>query len=79
MDLVETVIQSSESAYPELREHAAYIKKVVGTEEANFARTIDAGMNILNTMIDELEKEGIKTLGGADVFKLNDTFGFPWT
>ena len=77
VDLVETVIQSSESAYPELREHAAYIKKVVGTEEANFARTIDAGMNILNTMIDELEKEGIKTLGGADVFKLNDTFGFP--
>ena len=50
---------------------------MVGTEEANFARTIDAGMNILNTMIDELEKEGIKTLGGADVFKLNDTFGFP--
>ena len=33
----ETVIQSSESAYPELREHDAYIKKVIGTEEANFA------------------------------------------
>ena len=48
VDLVETVIQSSESAYPELREHDAYIKKVIGTEEANFARTIDAGMNILN-------------------------------
>ena len=56
VDLVETVIQSSESAYPELREHDAYIKKVIGTEEANFARTIDAGMNILNNMIDGLEK-----------------------
>ena len=33
VDLVETVIQSSESAYPELREHDAYIKKVIGTEE----------------------------------------------
>ena len=77
VDLVETVIQSSESAYPELREHDAYIKKVIGTEEANFARTIDAGMNILNTMIDRLEKAHEKLLSGMDVFKLNDTFGFP--
>ena len=77
VDLVETVIQSSESAYPELREHEAYIKKVIGTEEANFARTIDAGMNILNNMIDRLEKAHQKLLSGMDAFKLNDTFGFP--
>ena len=77
VDLVETVIQSSESAYPELREHDAYIKKVIGTEEANFARTIDAGMNILNNMIDGLEKAHQHLLKGLDVFKLNDTFGFP--
>ena len=77
VDLVETVIQSSESAYPELREHDAYIKKVIGTEEANFARTIDAGMTILNNMIDGLEKAHEHLLKGLDVFKLNDTFGFP--
>ena len=77
VELVETVIQSSESAYPELREHDAYIKKVIGTEEANFARTIDAGMNILNNMIDGLEKAHQNLLRGLDVFKLNDTFGFP--
>ena len=77
VELVETVIQSSESAYPELREHDAYIKKVIGTEEANFARTIDAGMNILNNMIDGLEKAHEHLLKGLDVFKLNDTFGFP--
>ena len=77
VELVETVIRSSESAYPELREHDAYIKKVIGTEEANFARTIDAGMNILNTLIDNLEKAHARLLSGLDVFKLNDTFGFP--
>ena len=77
VELVETVIQSSETAYPELREHDAYIKKVIGTEEANFARTIDAGMNILNNMIDGLEKAHQNLLSGLDVFKLNDTFGFP--
>ena len=77
VDLVETVIRSSESAYPELREHAAYIKKVIGTEEANFARTIDAGMNILSNLIDAMEKAHQHVLSGLDAFKLNDTFGFP--
>ncbi len=77
VDLVETVIRSSESAYPELREHDAYIKKVIGTEEANFARTIDAGMNILNDLIDNVKKAHKHLLSGLDVFKLNDTFGFP--
>ena len=77
VELAETVIQSSESAYPELREHDAYIKKVIGTEVANFARTIDAGMTILNNMIDGLEKAHEHLLKGLDVFKLNDTFGFP--
>src|SRR5699024_3364745 len=73
----ETENHSSESAYPELREHAAYIKKVIGTEEANFARTIDAGMNILSNLIDAMEKAHQHVLSGLDAFKLNDTFGFP--
>ena len=35
------------------------------------------GMNILNNMIDGLEKAHQHLLSGLDVFKLNDTFGFP--
>ncbi len=77
VELVETVIQSSESAYPELREHADYIKRVIGTEEENFYRTIDAGMNLLNNLIDEVKANGGSELSGAEVFKLHDTFGFP--
>ena len=33
-ELVDTVIESSEAGYPELREHEAYIKKVIGTERS---------------------------------------------
>jgi alanyl-tRNA synthetase len=77
VELVETVIQSSESAYPELREHGEYIKKVIGTEEARFYKTIDAGMNILNGLIDGLEAGKEKVISGLEAFKLNDTFGFP--
>ena len=76
-ELVDTVIASSEAGYPELREHESYIKKVVGTEEERFGRTIDAGLNILNNMIEERKAAGETVLSGADVFKLNDTFGFP--
>ena len=68
-DLVDTVIISSEVGYPELREHESYIKKVIGT--------IDSGMNILNGMIQHLHETHKKILSGLDVFKLNDTFGFP--
>ena len=76
-DLVDTVIVSSEVGYPELREHEAYIKKVIGTEEERFYKTIDSGMNILNGMIQHLHETHKKILSGLDVFKLNDTFGFP--
>ena len=76
-DLVDTVITSSENGYPELREHESYIKKVIGTEEERFYKTIDSGMNILNGMIQHLHETHKKILSGLDVFKLNDTFGFP--
>ncbi len=76
-DLVDTVIISSEVGYPELREHESYIKKVIGTEEERFYKTIDSGMNILNGMIQHLHETHKKILSGLDAFKLNDTFGFP--
>ena len=76
-DLVDTVIISSEVGYPELREHESYIKKVIGTEEERFYKTIDSGMNILNGMIQHLHETHKKILSGLDVFNLNDTFGFP--
>ncbi len=80
-ELVDTVIRENKVAYPELEEHADYIKKVIGTEEERFYKTIDQGLNILNNLIDTIEKaaqEGKKKiLSGLDAFKLNDTFGFP--
>ncbi|MGN0984752.1 MAG: alanine--tRNA ligase, partial [Gemmiger sp.] len=77
VELVDTVIASSEQGYPELREHEDYIKKVIATEELRFSRTIDAGLNILNGMMENLKKAHERVLSGMEAFKLNDTFGFP--
>lgn len=80
-ELVDTVIAENKAGYPELEEHADYIKKVIGTEEERFYKTIDQGMNILNNLIDNITKAAVagkeKILSGIDAFKLNDTFGFP--
>ncbi len=75
--LAETVINENKNAYPELVEKKALIQKVIKIEEENFSKTIDQGLSILDSFISSLEKEGKKTLSGAEAFKLYDTFGFP--
>jgi alanyl-tRNA synthetase len=75
--LCETVIEVSKEAYPELEEKKDYITKIITVEEDRFNETIDQGLGILKTYIDELEKEGNKKLSGEKTFKLYDTYGFP--
>lgn len=76
-EVCDTVIDENLSAYPELGEKRAYIKKVIQTEEESFAKTIDKGTEILSDMIEGLKRSGEKVLRGEDVFKLHDTYGFP--
>ena len=78
-ELCDTVIRESKAAYPELEENKDYIKKVIKNEEERFNKTIDQGMTILAGLIENIEKsEGEKVLSGAEAFRLNDTFGFPF-
>lgn len=73
-EVCDTVIEENKSAYPELLEKRDFIKKLIRVEEESFAKTIDQGLQLLNTLIDSDDK---KVLSGADAFKLNDTYGFP--
>ena len=75
--LCEVVIGENISAYPELGEKKDYILKVISIEEERFDATIDAGLGILNTIIESAKTEGKTVVAGEDVFKLYDTFGFP--
>ncbi len=76
-EVVETVIHENEGHYPDLREKADYITRVIKTEEENFARTIDAGMRIYGEILAEHKAKGEAVFSGADAFKLYDTYGFP--
>jgi alanyl-tRNA synthetase len=75
--LSETVIEVSKDAYEELEEKKDYICKIISVEEDRFNETIDQGLGILKTYIEELNKEGKKQLSGERTFKLYDTYGFP--
>ena len=75
--VADTVIDESMQGYPELDEKRDYIKKVIRIEEEKFSKTIEGGLAILNTYIEETKQSGSDTLKGADAFKLNDTYGFP--
>ena len=75
--LSETVIEGSKDGYPELEEKKEFIFRVLTQEENQFNKTIDQGLAILTEMEEELAKKEEKTLSGADVFKLYDTYGFP--
>ena len=76
-EVCDTVIHENEGHYPELRERQAYITKVIRVEEENFNKTIDAGLRIYNSMIEEHKAKGETVFSGADAFKLYDTYGFP--
>ena len=61
-------------AYPELGWRREIVERTLRIEEERFALTLDQGMRILNTVIDDLSGD---TIPGETVFQLYDTFGFP--
>ena len=69
------VIDENKCAYPELEEKREYIKKLILSEEEQFAKTVDSGLEVLSKMLGCLPEGG--TLSGEDAFKLSDTYGFP--
>ena len=75
--VVDTVAYENFAAYPELTEKAAYIKKVIKSEEEAFHATIGKGMDLLADLIDKASARHISAISGEDAFRLYDTYGFP--
>ncbi|GLI35641.1 alanine--tRNA ligase [Desulforhabdus amnigena] len=76
-DVVVSVMEAMRDAYPELLENKSYITRVILNEEERFNETLDHGLGLLQNEIKQLQQEGKKTIPGALIFKLYDTFGFP--
>lgn len=72
--LVADLVKEMGDAYPELKEKQAQIEEALKNEESRFAQTLETGMALLENAL----AKGGKTLGGEIIFKLYDTYGFPY-
>ncbi len=64
-------------AYPELVAQRELIGRVMKEEEDSFLRTLDKGISLLNTAMEETRAQGKTELDGTQAFRLFDTYGFP--
>ena len=71
--LTDSVIEIMKEAYPSLIENKSLVDKQIKKEEETFLKTLSSGEKRLK----ELTSSG-KKVTGSDVFKLYDTYGFPY-
>ncbi|MDC9582171.1 alanine--tRNA ligase [Xenorhabdus sp. PR6a] len=72
--LVAPLIKFMGAAGEELKQQQALVEQVLKTEEEQFARTLERGLQLLD---EELANLSGDTLDGETVFRLYDTYGFP--
>tara|TARA_X000000368_G_scaffold418922_1_gene420775 strand:+ start:236 stop:2812 length:2577 start_codon:yes stop_codon:yes gene_type:complete len=73
--LVKDLVKLMSSAYPELKSKEKHIAKLIKKEEEKFFETLEKGIDILEESISNMSNTKIS---GDIVFKLHDTYGFPF-
>jgi len=77
-ELTVAAIGAMGAQYPELVSDKNRILAVSESEEESFLTTLKSGTAIFDLASVALKKSSQKVLGGEEVFKLHDTYGFPF-
>lgn len=72
--LVTVLSEKMSLSFPELKNQKQLIENVIKEEETSFLRTLDQGLLLLNSII---ENTSGNIISGKTAFKLYDTYGFP--
>jgi len=72
--LVDVVAENFGDMFPELRKNKARVQNTLKSEEENFNRTLDRGIDLFEEVVAGLKT---KTFPSTEAFKLYDTYGFP--
>lgn len=75
--LVDILIETMGSAYPELVSQKSLIEKVIKEEEEAFLRTLETGIRLLDKVMNDTKAAGKEMINGKEAFTLYDTYGFP--
>ncbi|TMK99651.1 MAG: alanine--tRNA ligase [Actinobacteria bacterium] len=66
------------AVYPELSEQQSVIENWLSSEEEAFGRTLQQGVAALQQLIERARETGSSSVAASEVFRLHDTFGFPY-
>jgi alanyl-tRNA synthetase len=77
-DAAGVVVNHMGDAYPDLRQHAALVEKVIRSEEERFLETLARGLVLFEEESGRLRAAGQRVLPGVVAFRLYDTYGFPF-
>ena len=77
-ELITASIGAMGPQYPELIEGQKRILAVSEAEEESFLSTLKSGTSIFDLAVDEVKSTSTPLLTGDTVFKLHDTYGFPF-
>ncbi len=77
-ELTTAAIGAMGPQYPELVSDSKRILSVATSEEESFLQTLKSGTQIFDLAATTLKAEKKSTLSGDEVFKLHDTYGFPF-
>jgi alanyl-tRNA synthetase len=74
---IDKVVEIMGGVYPELVEKQELVTRITLSEEERFQRTLEQGLEMLDSMMSRLRTAGNSVIPGKDAFELYDTYGFP--
>lgn len=77
-ELIKSSIKAMGPQYPELISGSERIMAIAQAEEETFTQTLKSGTSIFDLTATQLKSEKSKSLSADTVFKLHDTYGFPF-
>lgn len=75
--IVPTLVEQMGGMFKEIVAKEEEVKEILSEEELSFAKTLDRGERQFEVYAQKSQVQGLKSLHGADVWRLYDTFGFP--
>ena len=77
-ELMVSALSAMSPQYPELNQESVRILEASDAEEESFLSTLKSGTQIFDMASTEVKESKSATLTGDTVFKLHDTYGFPF-